>query len=1223
MIRLGGFKVFLINLIYNSGMTNQAEIERLKQAIAALEAQRQTLGDQVIESALAPIREKLANLQAAAYGERRKLVTVLFADLAGHTKLFARLDPEDVHELVDAYFAAWKACIEEHGGVVEKFIGDAVMAVFGLPAAREDDPEQAIWAALEMRQKLDALNEAFERDRGVRLAMRVGITTGEVVSSTLGERQGEDFVVVGETVNLASRLQGAASEGGILITHDTYRHVRGIFNVRKLEPMQVKGVADPLQVYLVRGTKPRAFRMATRGIEGVETRMIGREGELKRLQDAFWEMVEEGQRQVITIVGEAGIGKSRLIYEFDNWLELLSQTVYYFKGRGYLATQNSPYSLVRSVFAFRFQIHDSDSPDLVWEKLEQGVRKVLGENEAGSRKAYFIGRLLGLELREGLPWKEHVEEAGQFHEQALVYLGQFFQTLAQENPVVVLLEDIHWADNSSLDLVHRLDGFLAKRPLLIVATARPVLFERRPNWAEGLPFHTHLGLEPLTKRESRRLVEEILQKVGSVPEELRELVAGRAEGNPFYIEEGLKMLIEERAIEKSQDGWRVNLEKLREVKIPHTLVGLLQARLDSLDLKQRVLLQRAAVFGRVFWDRAVAFLGKQVDGEEVAGLPATQELLGELRTREIVFWRERSSFEDTREYLFKHSLLRDVTYESLLKRQRRAYHARAARWLEQVTQRSHRADEYASLIAPHYEQAGEREPASLWYQRAGRHAANSFANAEAVHAFSRALELTGANDISKRFEILLAREKILHLQGARQDQVIDLDMLAQLADKLADDASQAEVALRRANFAFSTGDYSAAAAAAQQAIALAQAAGAKDKEAEGYYLWGRSLDFQRAGPEALGKLEQALELARAAGLARLEADILMSLGPHFSDLSEYEQARKHLSAALLIYRQLGDHYGEGKAFGNLGVMFWGQGNYTEAKSHFEAALQVIRETGDRRVEGILLGNLGVIAREQLDYTEAQRYNLQALSISREILDRYSEFINVGNLAEIGRDLGDFSQAQVSYDRALELAQEVGSLQGQSSILLSASLLMEYLGDDQAALEKAQQALTLAREAKSKLYESTSLSRLGQALLVAGRYEQASDHFRNALDLQRKLGLENRAMEALAGLARVRMASGRASRALAYVEEILQHLESHNLLGTEEPLRVYLTCYQVLQANEDPRARDILEAGYRFLQERAAAIGDETLRRSYLERVPWNRQLVEMWKENYGSDIEQV
>ena len=1192
-------------------MAIQSEIEKLKQAIDTLEAQRSRLGDQVIDSALGPMRARLAVLLASAHGEQRKLVTVLFADLAGFTALSAHLDPEDVRELINAFFTTWKACIDAHGGVVEKFIGDAVMAVFGLPVARENDPEQSIRAALDMRQRLEKLNQDFERVHDVQIAMRVGISTGEVVVSTLGERMGEEFVVIGETVNLASRLQAAAPAGGIMIAHDTYRHVRGVFTVKPQEPVQLKGVDQPLQVYLVEAAKTRAFRMATRGVEGVETRMVGREAELKRLQDAFWEVIKESQLQVMVLVGEAGIGKSRLIDEFEIWLELQPQVLYFFKGRANSSTQNAPYSLVRDVFAFRFQVQDSDPPQMVRQKLEQGIGEVLGVNEAGWKKAYFIGRLLGFELGESSSWLESIEDARLFQEQALVYLGEYFRALAQENPVVVLLEDIHWADNSSLDLIHRLDGSLAKQPLLVVCTARTGLFERRPNWGEGLSIYKRLDLKPLDRSESRRLVEEILQKVGIVPEELRELLVGRAEGNPFYIEEGIKMLIEEGVIEKSAGHWQVYPEKLTEIKIPHTLVGVLQARLDSLDPRQQILLRRAAVIGRVFWDRAVDFLDKHTDGDESDKAVPAQELLGELRAREIVFQRERSSFEDTREYIFKHTLLRDVTYESLLKRHRRAYHSLAARWLEQVTQNSHREGEYVSLIALHYEQAGERELASGWYKRAGGQAATRFANVEAVHAFSQALGLTSAGELSTRFEILMEREKILDRQGARQDQVMDLQMLAQLAETIGEDAYRAEVALRKANFAFATGDYPAAIAATRQAIALARKAGEVGKEAEGVYLWGRSLDFQQARPEALAKLEQALELARAARLPRLEADILMSLGPHFSDLSEYEQAKKHLFAALQIYRRLGDRHGEGKALGNMGVSYWGQGNYSEAKSYFEAALQVMQEIGDRRVEGILVGNLAVIAHEQLDYAESQRYHTQALDISREVSDKHSECINLGNLAEAARDLGDFRQAKTYYDQALQLAQDLGVIQNQSAILLSSSLLLEYLGDSLAALENAQQALTLARESKNLLYESASLSRLGQSLLTLGRREEAGDHLQRAYDLQIELGLESRAIESLAGLARVSLSGGDASTALTFVEEILRFLETNKMFGAEEPVRVYLTCYQVLIANQDPRARPTLEAGYRFLQERLSTIDDKELRRSFLEQVPWNRQLIEI------------
>jgi predicted ATPase/class 3 adenylate cyclase len=1203
----------------------ESEIAKLKQAMDVLEAQRGALGDEVVEAALAPMREKFASLQTAAYGERRKLVTVLFADLAGHTQLFARLDPEDVRELLNAYFAAWREAIQNHAGVVEKFIGDAVMAVFGLPVAQEDDPERAVWSALEMRRRLEELNHGFERRWGTRLAMRVGITTGEVVVGALGERQAEEFSVVGETVNLAARLQAAAPQDGILIAHSSYRLVRGIFSVNSLTPIQVKGVAKPVQVYLVNEAKPRAFRLVTRGVEGVETRMIGREADLKRLQEAFREAKEEGEYQVVTIVGEAGIGKSRLIYEFGNWLELLPENIYYFKGRAYASSRNLPYSLLRSVFAFRFEIDDSDQPELVWEKLKAGVKGVLDEDEASSRKAEFIGRLLGFEL-DGSGLQQPPErgarqsDARRFHDQALAYLGEYFRTLAGQAPVVVLLEDLHWADDSSLDLVNHLDSALAGSSLLVVCTARPALHERRPNWGEGLPSYHRLNLRPLTKGDSRRLVAEILQRAESVPDELQELLVSRAEGNPFYIEEGIKMLIEEGVIEKTGERWRVHPNRLASARIPATLAGVLQARLDALAPHERSLLQRAAVVGRVFWDHAVNYLGEGGYSQAVAGAsPEANAVLSELREREIIYRRERSNFDGTQEYLFKHILMRDAAYESLLKRQRRDYHGRCARWLEAVTQRSQRQDEYAALIAQHYEQAGEGDSAAVWYLRAGRGAAARYADAEALHAFTRALELTPAGDSGARFELLLAREGVLDRQGDRRRQAEDLDSLVELADKMEDPACQAGAALRHANFAFTTGAYEKVPALAQEAIAWARQAGAVEREAEGYYLWGHALDFQLARPEALEKLERALDLARSARLERLEAVILMSLGPHYSDLNRYSEARTYLFQALEIMRRLGDRQEEGKALGNLGVTFWGEGNYGEAKAYFEASLKVTRETGDRRVEGILLGNLGVIAHEELDFPASRRYHLQALENYREIHNQHSECISLGNLAEVERDLGDFDAARAYYQQSLRLAQDLGLVQNQSAILGSYSLLMLYLEEMEEALEAARQALELARQANSAMYAAGGLHRLGQVYLMLRRFSEARVHFQSAQELQRKLGLENRAIEARAGLVQVYLAEGDLQGAQSYLEEILSHLQEGSLFGTEEPAWVYLTCCRALQASGDPRYRAVLEAGRQLLQEQAEAIEEESRRQAFLERVPWNRKLVELWRELHRDE----
>ena len=374
------------------------ELEPIDRAIAGLEAQRAVLGDDVVDTALEPLREKRLAILTRQYGEQRRQVTVLFSDLVDFTVLSQSLDAEDVRAVVNAYFVRWHEHIEANGGVVEKFIGDAVMAVFGLHQAREDDPHRAIRAALAMTRTMDEVNAEVEAS--VRLAMRVGIDTGEVVVGGVGDRPGQDFVVVGETVNRASRLQAAAPPGGILISRDTYRHVRGSFGFQPVEGLVLKGIPEPVDAYVVVGERPEGFRLdAARGIEGVETATIGRDIELRHLQDRFWDVVEERHWRVVTVMGDAGVGKSRLLLEFDRWLAELPDTVWWFRGRASPSMQETPNALLRDLLAARLGIQESDAADVVREKWERGLAVAFGESRGNAAQGPRRRPLAGLRDR--------------------------------------------------------------------------------------------------------------------------------------------------------------------------------------------------------------------------------------------------------------------------------------------------------------------------------------------------------------------------------------------------------------------------------------------------------------------------------------------------------------------------------------------------------------------------------------------------------------------------------------------------------------------------------------------------------------------------------------------------------------------------------------------------------------------------------------------------------
>jgi class 3 adenylate cyclase/tetratricopeptide (TPR) repeat protein len=760
----------------------QTSIESLEQAIAHIEAQRATLGDAVVDASAAVLRERLAALkESRTAGQQRKMVTVLFAAIAGFTPADESPDTEETTLLLNDLWNQLDRVIVEHGGRIDKHMGSGVMALWGVAAAREDDPERAVHAALELQRELGDCTAEWNTPP---LRMRVGINTGPVLLGEVGITG--EYTAIGDTVNLAKRLEETASAGSILISRDTYRHVRGVFDVAALAPVTVKGKAEPVQPYRVERAKPRAFRKGTRGVEGVETRMIGRADEMAYLQEAY-AAAAAGRGRLVTILGEAGVGKSRLLYEFEDWLELRPEEILHFRGRANPEIQSRPYALLRDLISFRFEIQDSDSPETVRVKLEQGVHGLLGANDTAPAyahmRAHFIGQMLGFDLSNSPYLYPVLGDARQIYDRALLYLREVIEAAAATTPLVVFAEDIHWSDDSSLNVIEYLAQVLTQHPVLILCLARPTLLERRPGWA----FPT-LNLQPLSREDSGALVEEILQKAAQVPEALRELIISGAEGNPFYVEELIKMLIEDGVIVAAGERWHVEPARLTAVRVPPTLTGVLQARLDSLLPEERIVLQQASVVGRIFWDRAVAYLGQNTDVEtagrtdqllSAAKLPAT---LAALQDKEMVFPRTASAFADTEEFVFKHVILREVTYESVLRRVRRLYHGLVADWL--IEQGGARAQEYTGLIADHLEQAGQTDRATGYLRQAGEQAARQFAHTEALSYFARALDLLPQTAYADRYATLLARARVYEVQGNREAQARDLAALHTLVNHI-------------------------------------------------------------------------------------------------------------------------------------------------------------------------------------------------------------------------------------------------------------------------------------------------------------------------------------------------------------------------------------------------------------------------------------------------------
>jgi tetratricopeptide (TPR) repeat protein/class 3 adenylate cyclase/tRNA A-37 threonylcarbamoyl transferase component Bud32 len=1113
--------------------------------------------------------------------ERNKLVTVLYVSLVEYAEYAEAEDARDAEAARDALERLWgrlEGIIAGRGGALESRTYDTALAAWGADAAREDDPERAIRAALEMQHVLHGfLKEKRVEDEGEPLPMQVSITTG-LALITPGDEATGDFSASGPTISLVHRLERAAPPGSVLISHDTYRHVRGLFEVEEGDLLRIRGRKRRLATYVVHSARPRAFRLATRGVEGVETRMIGRQAELEQLQDAFYAAIEDRETQMATIVGGPGLGKSRLLYEFTNWAGLEGIDFWLMRGRATPETAGHPYALLRDLFSDRFEIRDSDNPATVRAKLEEGIISVVDTSGAhkGVEMAHFIGHLIGFDFADSPHLSGTLVDAQAFRMQALYYLGQFLQHLARGSPVLIELDGVHWADESSLDAIDHLVRRNQALRLLVVCLARPELYERRPAWGSGQSFHARLDLRPLSKRESRRLVGEILQRVDKVPNILRDLVVERAEGNPFYVEEMIKVLTEDRVIVKGEPAWRVEEERLSGMRVPSTLTGLVQVRLDGLFPAERTGLQRAAVVGRIFWDDAVRALGA-ADGAavDVAGA------LGDLVEREFVYLREASAFAGTQEYVFASNVLRDVVLEGTLGRQRHAYHARMAEWL--VERSGERVDEYAGVIADHLERAGEGERAVPYLHRAGQRAREQYASDEAIRYLCHALDLVPETDLAQRFRLLYSRESNYHVLGKREAQRQDLAAMEELSKILDDGGRDAvwrrvAVAYHWSRYAWMTSDYPASIAAAQELIDLSQVAPA-DMELNPR-VWGHSrlgLAYWRQGnyEAALLQMEQALSLSRSAEYAWFEANNL----------------------------------------GGLGLVHMSRGDYAEAGDFFEQALRVYGEIGARRNEGWMINNLGAVFMGRGEYDTATTYLERSLRISREVDDRPAEGWTLRNLGQLAQHLGNYARARTHYEQSLTIFDEIGDSAYKSETLSNLSLLFHRLADDDLARQYSQRALLVAQEIGFRPGQGYALTYLGHALAGLGQWAEAADAYQQALTLRREMGEHHLATETQSGLVRVALDQGDPTRALAHLKEILDYLEAHpGIEGTAEPFQVYLTCYHALCANDDPRAKEVLAAAYNLLQKRAK-IDDQALRRSFLENVATHKKIVREFEQS--------
>jgi len=642
----------------------------------------------------------------------RKYVTVLFSDLSGYTAMSENLDPEEVKEIMSRIFGEIAQVVAKYGGFIEKFVGDAVMALFGIPKTHEDDPVRAIRAAREIHDLIEGMSPEIEKKIGQHLSMHTGINTGLVVTGEMDTERGIHGAS-GDTINLASRLQGLAKTGEILVGQDTYRQAEGYFIFESLKPTMVKGKRDPVNVHKVLSQKEKPLTI--RRLSGLRSDLVGRKAELDQLEEAV-ETLREGKGRIFSICGDAGTGKSRLVEEFKATLDL--DRIQWLEGHAYAYSQNIPYFPLIDFLNRVFRIEEDDPPENVREKLGSGIEHLVDKKED---VVPYVGRLYSLtypEVEDVSPelWRTRLQEG----------IQTIFSALAKRGPTVFFLEDLHWADPSFVELLRRA-CLEIRQPAIVLCVYRPTfsLFTGHQLSSIGRNYQ-EIQTQDLSLSDAQDMLESLL-KTKNIPSDLKRLVQNKAEGNPFYLEELINSLIESEMLIRDNGTWKIT-RPINDSDISSSIHGLISGRLDRLEKETKRILQEASVIGRAFlYEILLKITGLHENIER--GL-STLERLDLIRAR---------SLQPDVEYMFKHPLTQEVVYNGLLKKDRQEIHEQIALVMENVFKE--RLSEFYETLAFHFARGQSVIKAVNYLVKSGEKSLARYAVEEAHQYYKAAFDI--------------------------------------------------------------------------------------------------------------------------------------------------------------------------------------------------------------------------------------------------------------------------------------------------------------------------------------------------------------------------------------------------------------------------------------------------------------------------------------------------
>lgn len=941
----------------------------------------------------------------------RKVVTVLFADLVGFTARAEALDPEDVEAILRPYHERLRSELERFGGTVEKFIGDAVMALFGAPVAHEDDPERAVRAALEIRD--------WARDDDD-VHVRIAVNTGEALVNLEARPASGEGMATGDVVNTTARLQSAAPVNGILVGETTYRATRDVIDYDDADAVEAKGKSAPIRVWEAIAARSRVSTEAV----SAHAPMFGRERELEQVVGALERAMSEQASQLVTIVGVPGIGKSRLVAELLEDVNARPDFVHWRHGRSLPYGDGVTFWALGEIVKAQAGILETDTADEIERKVHETVVDLVGESEVAWVESN-VRPLVGL----------HAQDVGrERRDESFAAWRRLLEALADRHPTVLVFEDLHWAGDELLDFVDSLPDWIEDVPMLVLCTARPELLDRRPSWGGGKRNALTISLSPLEPADTARLIAALLDR-SVLPAETQGELLARAGGNPLYAEQFVRML-EERG------------ENGAAVAIPETVQGIIAARLDALPPAEKVVLQHAAVFGRSFWLGSLAAMN-DAEGDTL------EQCLRALARKDFIRRERRSAAAGETQHTFTHVLVRDVAYGQVPRAQRARLHERAARWIESLG----REDDHGELLAHHYLNAlellrlmnqdvsGLIAPATRAFRAAADRARALNAHSLAVGYFEQALQLMSNAD-PERPRTLLHYAQTLHFsRDERRFDALEEARGALLANGDFDGAAAADVSL--AESAWWRGDGSATAFVDRATDEVRSTSDINETKALALSHIARFRSL--FGTSDRGLAEHALEMAEAVGRSDLQARNLITLGTDRFYVGEYGVAITELERGIEIAERAGAFFDVSRGYSNLGTVVERIGDLGRAAMYAQKALDVAERIGI--VEMIRFGRANAAtlllhAGEWVEAVARARAFLAESASSPHYMDVHA-FLT---LARVHFARNEVDEAIVALEEAIVRAQAINDPQVNGPTFGVAAWVRAELGDRDSAVE---------------------------------------------------------------------------------------------------------------------------------------------------------------------------